>query len=51
MMIEKVQNTFFIKKAYAKAFKSYENIELGLSSEAFRDLTGAPVEIIFDLKY
>ena len=42
-----------LEKAYAKAYGisnivgNYENIELGIPSDAIRDLTGAPYEMYF----
>lgn len=33
-----------LEKSYAKLFGSYEAIEMGMSSYALRDLTGAPYE-------
>jgi calpain-15 len=35
-----------LEKAYAKAFKCYENIESGLTGQAIRDLTGSPYEFL-----
>jgi len=33
-----------LEKAYAKIMGSYDDIELGMSSYALRDLTGAPYD-------
>ena len=38
-----------LEKAYAKLYLSYGNIKIGMSSDSFKDLTGAPSEYI-DLK-
>jgi hypothetical protein len=38
-----------MEKAYAQLYGNYEVINLGHSSDALRDLTGAPTEYI-DLK-
>ena len=35
-----------MEKAYAKVFGSYDKIEAGISGQAIRDLTGAPMEFI-----
>ncbi len=36
-----------LEKGYAKLHGSYLNIEAGYSENVFRDLTGAPSEVIF----
>lgn len=35
-----------LEKAYAKIYSSYQKIEAGLTTEAVRDLTGAPGKIL-----
>ena len=36
----------FLEKAYAKLYGNYANLDLGHSTQAFRELTGAPTEYI-----